>query len=374
MKQHLILAGCGHVHLTALANLSQILDSGHKVTVVSPSDYLYYSGMGPGLLGGIYRPQEIRFHVRKIVEKQGAEFILDLVKRIQPQSRCLHLESGKTINYDVVSFNTGSYVPLEAQEKSGMEIFPVKPIERLQSARLRQLELGKDRGKVRLVVVGGGAAGLEIVCGAWRAVQDAGCNAEIRLVTRGRLLSQFPPKVRSLALASLIERGICVEEGFDVNRYSNRGPVSRDGREWECDLVLAAGGICPSRIFRGSDLPVDGQGALQVSASLNSPRFPEVFGGGDCVSFLPRPLDKVGVFAVRQNPVLFFNLTAALQGDPLRAFHPQRSYTLILNLGNGRAIYCRGSRAWEGRWAFWLKDRIDCAFMRRFQVSDERHI
>ncbi len=371
MGQHLILAGCGHAHLSVLVNLSRILDSGHKVTVICPSDYLYYSGMGPGLLGGIYRPQEIRFPVRKIVEERGADFLLDRVTFIHPQIRSLDLESGKSVGYDVVSFNTGSYVPLTWQGIPSPEIFPVKPIERLWAARQRLLDIGR-RGGARIVVVGGGAAGVEVAGNAWRALREEGGSAEIHLVTRGRLLPQFPPKARALASASLGSRGICIEEGFDVGEYSAKALVSRDGRELEYDLVLAAGGILPTPVFFGAGLPVDELGALQVSAFLNSPLFPEIFGGGDCIAFLPRSLDKVGVFAVRQNPVLLFNLTAALKGNPLKTFHPQRTYTLIMNLGNGKAIYSRGSLIWEGRWAFWLKDRIDRAFMRRFQVSCER--
>jgi NADH dehydrogenase FAD-containing subunit len=40
--------------------------------------------------------------------------------------------------------------------------------------------------------------------------------------------------------------------------------------------------------------------------------YPEIFGGGDCISFEKKPLDKVGVYAVRQNPILYTNLLAAL--------------------------------------------------------------
>jgi len=36
------------------------LERGHRVTVIMPSSYQYYSGMGPGMLSGIYRPQEVR--------------------------------------------------------------------------------------------------------------------------------------------------------------------------------------------------------------------------------------------------------------------------------------------------------------------------
>ena len=75
MGKHLVFVGGGHAHLTALVRLKEYIRRGHKVTLISPSPYQYYSGMAPGMLSGIYRPQEVRFHVRKLAEDRGAEFI-----------------------------------------------------------------------------------------------------------------------------------------------------------------------------------------------------------------------------------------------------------------------------------------------------------
>ena len=74
---------------------------------------------------------------------------------------------------------------------------------------------------------------------------------------------------------------------------------------------------------------------------------------------------------MRQNPVLYTNLLAALEGRELEAFQPQEIYLLIYNLGNGTGIFCRGKRVWKGRLIFHLKDYIDRRFMRKFQVSGE---
>ena len=62
---NLVMVGGGHAHMTAIANIGRFLDKGHRVTLVSPSAYHYYSGMGPGMLGGFYTPEEIRFPIKK---------------------------------------------------------------------------------------------------------------------------------------------------------------------------------------------------------------------------------------------------------------------------------------------------------------------
>jgi len=96
-----------------------------------------------------------------------------------------------------------------------------------------------------------------------------------------------------------------------------------------------------------------------------------MFGGGDCIYFQPQPLDKVGVFAVRQNPILLANLMAALEGRSLKPFEPGGAYLLIFNMGDGRGIFWKKNLIFDGRLAFWLKDYIDRRFMRKFQISGE---
>jgi NADH dehydrogenase FAD-containing subunit len=136
MGKHLVFVGGGHAHLTSLKNLGNFIRRDHQVTLISLSAYHYYSGMGPGMLSGIYRPQEVRFHVKKLVEDRGGRFMEDKVTRIDPIGRLLFLHSGKEVNYDIVSFNTGSEVPAESLIKTPQEnVLPVKPVINLLNAR-----------------------------------------------------------------------------------------------------------------------------------------------------------------------------------------------------------------------------------------------
>ena len=75
MGKHIVIVGAGHAHLTVLKSLKDFSNFGHDVTVVSSSPLHYYSGMGPGMLSGIYRPEEIRFNVKKMSEDRGAAFV-----------------------------------------------------------------------------------------------------------------------------------------------------------------------------------------------------------------------------------------------------------------------------------------------------------
>ena len=129
MGKRLVFVGGGHAHLTALKNLSTFTKRGHSVTLISASPFHYYSGMGPGMLAGTYDPSEVRFHVSKMAENQGARFIEDKVVRVDPIGRLLSLRSGANLAYDVVSFNTGSEVPVGSIAGSPRDnIVTVKPV------------------------------------------------------------------------------------------------------------------------------------------------------------------------------------------------------------------------------------------------------
>ena len=370
MGRHLVLVGGGHAHMTVMLNLRDYVARGHRITLIGPSPHHYYSGMGPGLLGGTYRPQEVRFNVKKMVEDRGAAFVQDTVVHIDADRKILGLKSGHDIPYDVVSCNTGSAVPRDDDRVSGNNIFTVKPIENLIKVR-QMVHAGLGSRIPKLIVVGGGAAALELSGNLWRLVQQSGTEATITICGGRNFLASMPVKAQRYARQSLAARNIDIIEGVHVKHLKNGLAILQDQRKLNFDLALLAWGIEPSHLFRDSGLPTGSDGGLRVNSYLQSVAYPDIFGGGDCISFEPRPLDKVGVYAVRQNPVLYANLLAALEGSDLQAFEPQDTYLLIYNLGNETGIFYLGNWVLKGRLIFLLKDTIDLKFMRKFQVSGE---
>jgi NADH dehydrogenase FAD-containing subunit len=370
MKKHLVLVGGGHAHLTVIKHIDAFVEKGHDVTLISPTTHHYYSGMGPGVLSGIYRPQQIWFNVRKMALDRGASFVQGVVAKVDAEHNMVLLDSGDDVGYDVVSFNTGSEVPMRGIEGFEEHIFPVKPIENLIKARQTIRALLQQK-PVELLVVGGGPAGLEIAGNLWRLGDDSGGRARIRVLAGRKFMPDCPDKVRQSAMISLGERDIEVVESATVREFSKRRALLEDGREYLFDAVLLAWGIRPSPLFRDSGMPTDETGGLLVNAYLQSIAYPEIFGGGDCIGFQPMPLDKVGVYPVRENPILYHNLLAAITGADMKPFEPQDSYLLIFNLGNGKAIYWKNRLVFSGKTAFLLKDYIDRKFMKNFQVSGE---
>ncbi len=170
------------------------------------------------------------------------------------------------------------------------------------------------------------------------------------------------------ATALLEDRGVRLRRDTAVE-VEERAVRTADGERIPWDVVVDATGLVPAPVIRDSGLPVDVRGALRVDRFLRCVDDEAVFGGGDCVHFTPRPLPEVGVYAVRQGPVLHRNLLAAARGRPLEPFRPQRRHLLVLNLGDGVGLAVWGPFSWKGRLAFRLKDWLDRRFLRKHRQA-----
>ena len=286
-----------------LKNLARFTSLGHRVTLVSSSPYHYYSGMGPGMLSGIYHPREARFHVKKLAEDRGAAFIEGKAVKVDPAKRVIFLESGETIHYDVASFNTGSDVPVERLvTKPEDNLFPVKPVLHLLKARqiiVRAIEEGRS---LRFAVVGGGPAGVEISANLLRLLKDNRGKGEITLVAAKKLLDGAPEKAHRLAVASLARRGVRIVEGAQVKAVERQKVLLNDGEAIAMDIAFIAIGIRPSPLFRDSGIPTGPDGGMLVNSHLQSVAYPELFGGGDCISLEGRPAGQGGRLRGERKP------------------------------------------------------------------------
>lgn len=371
MANKLVLIGGGHAHLVTLSNINTFISRGHEVTVIGPSEYHYYSGMGPGMLGTTYSPEDIRFATRKVVEGQGGTFILDTAVRIDPIRKKVKLMSGKSISYDIISCNTGSYVPKSGLSEDSGNIFTAKPIEKLLAVQKKITERTKNR-QINIGIIGGGPSSAEIAGNILQLVKRIDGRKPIIHIYAGKsFMKRFSSKVRKLVRHSLVRRGVKIIEDGYVNLVKSDSISLENGQTYTAEIIFFATGVKPSPLFADSGLQVGPDGGLTVNSYLQSPDHPEIFGGGDCVYFEDQPLDKVGVYAVRQNPVLYVNLMSALEGRPLKPFNPGGKYLLIFNLGESDGVLHKSFLTFGGRIAFFIKNYIDRRFMKHFQSFEK---
>lgn len=367
----LVLVGAGHAHMTLMTNISNVIEQGHTVDVIGPGERHYYSGMGPGMLGGTYSPEEISFPVQRMCEEQGATFHVDKCVGIDPDKQVIKLASGKELTYDVASFNTGSSIVDDIIEPDSKDVYTVKPIEKLLEGRKRIFELAGKKN-LTIGVVGGGPAGVEVAGNALAAAKEAGADATVRLYHGKSFMKRVPDKVRNQAMTVLRNHGVQLVGGEYVSHVSTGKVTLADGTTYEDDIIFVAMGVRPRPLFEPSRIPHGDDGGLLVNKYLQNTQYDNIFGGGDCICYQPKPLDKVGVYAVRQNQVLNDNVIARLNDKPLQEFQPGGDYLLIYNTGENTGVLHKFGISFNGRPAFFIKDYIDSQFIKKFKPDYDK--
>jgi NADH dehydrogenase FAD-containing subunit len=305
-----------------------------------------------------------------VVEKQGGIFVLGKAVRVRPDEKQIELDSGGTISYDVVSFNAGSYVPRLNLSEDIENIYTVKPIERLLEAQARIKELASQK-PITIGIIGGGPSSVEIAGNIRQLTSGYGVNQpRLKIFTGSRLMVNFPEGVRTRIEKSLKRHRVEIYTNSLVQTIESDGIILASGERHDLDIIFLAIGVKPNVLFEKSGIPTGPDGGMLVNSYLQSIAYPEMFGGGDCIYFQDHPLDKVGVYAVRQNPVLYNNLMAALEGEPLQVFTPGGDYLLIFNMGGGKGVLRKNWLTFDGRLAFIIKDYIDRKFMKKFQAIE----
>jgi selenide,water dikinase len=331
-----------------------------RVTVVLDRPVAMYSGMVPGVVAGQYAAHEAEIDVWPLARRAGARIVDAAAEGLDLDAGRVRVEGRPPIAFDAVSFDVGSTV-------AGLDVpgvrehaVPTRPIgrfvERIEAALATMTEAP------RILVVGGGAGGVEVAF----ALRHRTRGAVTLLDANATLLPGWTPGLGRRVAAAAAARGITIRGGARVVRVEPNRAFLEDG-ELPFDLLVWVAGAAPHPWMGSLGLPQDARGFLRVGPTLQVPDHPAIFGAGDCVSLDGHTLPKAGVYAVRQGPVLTDNLLGYLTGGAVTPYVPQRGFLTLLNLGDGDTIGAKGPFAFQGAWAWRWKDRIDRKFMAMFQ-------
>jgi len=363
--KRLLLLGGGHSHLAVLKSFADMPPADAELALVSPYSQIVYSGMVPGLVAGHYGLEECRIDLERLARRAGARFLQGSAIGIDPVRRDVLLASGGRMSYDLLSLDVGSSE--EKPSRVSERALGVRPIESFLAAWERLRERVARREVRTIAVVGGGAAGLELLLAMQYRL--AGTGTDFALFSESPILPGRDEEVRRMMARILEERGVAVHVGRKVVAVGRNELRLKDRERFEAQAaVWATGARAPSWIAR-SGLATDAHGFVAVGETLQSTSHPEAFAAGDVASAAGARLPKSGVFAVRQGPALARNLRCALAGEAPKAFRtPARSLVLV-SCGGRYAVASWGRLAFEGAWVWRWKDRIDRRFVGQYRFG-----
>ena len=371
----IVLIGGGHAHVEVLRAFAMAPLEGVRLSVIARDVLTPYSGMLPGYLAGHYDHDEAHVDLRPLAARAGARLIHAAATGLDPQARRIAIAGRPPLRFDLASLDIGSAPAMPDIAGAGHAI-PVKPVDgflaRWQTVEERALA---GEGTFHVVVVGGGAGGVEVCLGLFhrlrRRLVEAGGDPDrlkFALVTDSPvLLPRHGRGVRRRMHEAFARAGVALHIGHRVGAVSEDAVSCDDGlvlTAQACVMVTTAG---PAPWLGDTGLALDGDGFVAVDACLRSLSHPHVLAAGDIAAFTPRPLVKNGVYAVRQGPRLADNLRRLAQGLSPKPFQPQRQTLALITTGQRHAIASRGPLALEGAWVWRWKDAIDRRWMDKYR-------
>lgn len=370
--RRLVLVGGGHAHLYLLRELARRPIANLATVVVVPGEQ-FHGPMLAGFLQGQYAAEDLRIDLAGLARAAGARLEIASVTNVDAKAR-LVVTDDQSFTFDLCSLDLGA--DGAGADTPGVTEHAVilRPLARALDLRERVDTLIAPERAVSIVVVGGGAGGVEIALALQHRLRDAHASGHVTLIEQGvELLPRFEAPMRRLAAEVTRERGVSLALGGRAVSVTATGVSLHNGATLPADLVVWMAGAAAPRLIAASGLAHDPQGYLLVDRSLHAVDGSPVWGAGDCVRVRDLPTSvPAAAYSVRDGPALDRSLRAALgQGKPAK-YRPQRTYLALLNTGGGWALMRWKGLVRHSRWAWRLKDMIDRRFVRRYRGSDEK--
>lgn len=370
--KRLVLVGGGHAHLSVLQVLAREKPAGVDVVLVTPSPYQSYSGMLPGWIAGHYSQAQCQLELSSLAHAAGARLKINRIVGMDADRRCVGLPNGRHIEYDFLSLDVGSEIDVSWLELLGDKLLPVRPLDNFFEAWPWILDAARHKPDYRLVVVGGGAAGVEIAMAAQYIFSRNGIDARVDLVVSDSgLLVGHADGVKCRVKRLLTNAGVVVYYRRAVG--TEEGVLLPDGNLLPADSVIAATGARAHYWLALSKLMLDENGYIAIDGHHRSLSHPNVFAAGDACARHDVALARSGVHAVQAGPVLAANLMAALSGRKMTTYQPRRRSLYLLACGRRYAVASWGRWSAEGEWVWRWKDWIDRRFIERFTYRKYQH-
>ena len=371
-EHEIVLLGAGHTNAHIIRSWRMKPLPGVRLTCVSDHLEAVYSGMLAGMLAGEYNEDRMKIDLVRLCASCGVRLVHGRGVGLDLAHRQLLVEGRPPIHYDALSIGIGSRPRVSPGGENGLSIKPMQTFLSRLRVKLDQALTNNRSGPLRVAIVGGGAAGVEIACCLDEFIRR-NCSAQapmqiILVDADNEILYEKPPRARHLVAGELRRRGIELKLEKRIE-YVERDCVliCECGERIDADLTIWTTSAQPAAVLTKLGLQCDEHGFLLTRTTLQSVGDDCVFAVGDSGTVEGDKYAKAGVFAVRQGPVLWENLRRKLRGEPLLKWKRQRHFLSIVNTGRQRAILTYRRLSLHGKWWWRWKDHIDSRFMDQYQ-------
>lgn len=211
---------------------------------------------------------------------------------------------------------------------------------------------GRQRAKVNIVIIGGGATGVELAAELRNTAEvlaayglyhlDPRRDVKITLVEAGpRILPPLPDRIAVETARLLTALNVEIITSDKVTQVRRDAVLTGKGLDLPSDLTVWAGGIKVPAVLSQVGLPTNPLGQVIVTPTLQTITDPDIFALGDCASCAWANTEKTvpprAQAAHQQASLLVEAIHCRLMGKSLPTFI-YRDYGSLISLGNFETV------------------------------------
>jgi selenide,water dikinase len=367
---HLVLIGGGHAHALLLHRLATHPQRTYRtITLITPSATTVYSGMIASVIAQDVPMPDAVIDIAARARAAGVQWIQDAAAHMN--ARSVVTASGLVVHFDVASLNVGS-------SRRDEHICRDVPHALLRTPEDIRMAMRAADGPEPIAVVGGGAAGVEVASALADRRRMHACGAPVYVISAKPYLLAPTSMWAQAKQACLLRHGgfvpilghtVCAVSA-DPHGYT----VTLDnGKTLRVGHVLWLTGPSAPKWLQTSDIATCPDGYALVHPTLHVNDAPHIFAVGDCRTHIHAPtLDRSGVHAVHEAPIVMHNVCAYGTDTRMRPYRPRRRSLYIVRLGHRRAMLTWGSFWAYGAPLYALKRAIDLRYVRHKTAPADR--
>jgi NADH dehydrogenase len=352
-RPHVVVVGGGFGGIAAVRKLKR---ADVDVTLIDRHTYNTFNPLLYQVATASLNPGDITWFLRAIRAKQSnVRFVKGVVKTMDPAAKTLHLESGVDVKYDYLIIAVGvttNFFGVPGADKFSMPLYQRSQALQVRDRMFANLEYAAINGQdqdLRIIVVGGGATGVE-TAGAFAEMRNLDMPTTYPEIDRDRVhislvemlphvLGPFAPKLRDYARKSLVKRGVDLRLDTAVKEVREDGVlVEHDGEEefLPAGIVVWASGVTAHPTVADWELPQGRGGRLETDEQRRVKGLDDVFAIGD-VSIGPEELPQLAQPAIQGGKYVAKLIRAELKGKTRKPF-AYRDKGTMATIGRSSAV------------------------------------
>ena len=335
-RPRVVVIGAG---FGGMAVVQELANTDVDIMIIDRHGYNTFQPLLYQVATGGLNPGDVTYSLRAFTAKvPNAAFRQGLVTSIDPDAQKVTLQDGATIAYDYLVVATGvtaNFFGIKGAAEHSLLIYTRAQAIETRDHMFRRLELLASTEvshdvEVNVVVVGGGATGVEMAGTVAEMVQSAlprtypeldPDKVSVHLVEMADyVLAPFHPRLRDYAAKALRKRGVKLHLGTAVDEITDEEVRLKDGTVIRTGTVIWATGVTAPAEVSGWNLPQGRGGRIQVGSDTRVVGYPSIFAIGDVAGHVEKPLPQVAQPALQQGAHAAEQIRRTIAGLPTTEF------------------------------------------------------